>query len=55
MLYSIMRRMLADADTVGLDDTAIVRYLNEIRHTVKMIEDNAVMEISKNAVEGKGK
>lgn len=54
VLYSIMRRMLADADTVGLDDTAIVRYLNEIRHTVKMIEKNAVMEISKNAVEGKG-
>ena len=45
---------MADADTVGLDDTAIVCYLNEIRHTVKMIEENAVMEISKNAGGGKG-
>lgn len=53
MLYSVMRRMLADADTVGLDDQAIVCYLNEIRNTVKMIEENAVMEIRKNKVDRK--
>ena len=47
VLYSIMRRMLADADTVGLDDTAIVCYLKEIRQTVKMIEEESEKEFSK--------